>query len=62
MIQDYYKKNPKYANEIGLRIYQNDGVVDELPEKEAVQSGESVKRRKYNVKEMSKASRKRTLK
>ena len=62
MIQDYYKKNPKYANEIGLRIYQNDGVVDELTEKEAVQSEESAKRKEYDVKEMSKASRKRSLK
>ena len=45
MIQDYYKKNPKDAEEIGLRIYQNGGVVNNLPEKEAVQLEESVKRR-----------------
>jgi len=46
MIQEYYTENPKDAEEIGLRIRQNDGVVDELTEKEAVQSGESVKRKK----------------
>ena len=32
MIQDYYKKNPNDAEEIGLRIFQNDRVVDELNE------------------------------
>jgi hypothetical protein len=36
MIQGYYKKNPKDAEETGLRICQNDEVVDELTEKEAV--------------------------
>ena len=60
MIQEYYKLNPKEAEDIGLRIYQNDGIVDELTEKEAVQSGESAKRKKYDVRETSKASRKKS--
>ena len=59
MIQDYYKQHPKEAEDIGLRIYTDDGIVDELTEKEAVQAGESKKRKKYNVMETSKASRKR---
>jgi hypothetical protein len=59
MIQDYYKQHPEEAEDIGLRIYTDDGIVDELTEKEAVQAGESNKRKKYNVMETSKASRKR---
>ena len=51
MIQDYYKLNPKHAEDIRLRIYQNDGAVDELTEKDATQSGESAKRKKYNLNE-----------
>ena len=62
MIQEYYKQHPQEADEIRLRIYQNDSIVDELTEKEAVQSGESVKRKKYDVMETSKASRKRSQK
>ena len=60
MIQDYYKQHPKEAEDIGLRIYTDDGIVDELTEKEAVQAGESKKRKKYNVMETSKASRKKS--
>ena len=60
MIQDYYKLNPKDADKIGLRTYQNDEVADKLSEKEALQWGESAKRKKYDVMETSKTSRKKS--
>ncbi len=29
MVEDYYKQHPEEAEEIGLKIYRNDGVIDE---------------------------------
>ena len=35
MVEDYYKQHPEEAEEIGLKIYRNDGVIDEMTEMEA---------------------------
>jgi hypothetical protein len=35
MVEDYYKQHPEEAEEIGLKIYRNDGVIDEMTELEA---------------------------
>ena len=35
MVEDCYKQHPEEAEEIGLKIYRNDGVIDELTELEA---------------------------
>jgi hypothetical protein len=35
MVEDYYKQHPEEEEEIGLKIYKNDGVIDEMTELEA---------------------------
>ncbi len=39
MMEDYYKPHPEEAKEMGLKIYSNDGVIDEMPEVEAYDTG-----------------------
>ncbi len=40
MVEDYYKQHPEEAEEIGLKIYRNDGVIDEMSESEAFKIAE----------------------
>ena len=40
MVEDYYKQHPEEAEEIGLKIYRNDGVIDEMTELEAFKIAE----------------------
>ena len=40
MVEDYYKQHPEEAEEIGLKIYRNDGVIDEMTELEAYKIAE----------------------
>ncbi len=35
MVEDYYKQHPEEDEEIGLKIYRDDGVIDERTELEA---------------------------
>ncbi len=35
MVEDYYKQHPEEAEEMGLKIYRNDGVIDEMTDGEA---------------------------
>ena len=35
MVENYYKQHPEEAEETGLKIYQNNGVIDEMTESEA---------------------------
>ena len=39
MVEDYYNQQPEEAKEMGLKIYQNDGVIDEKTEGEAYDTG-----------------------
>ena len=39
MVEDYYKQHPEEAEEISLKIYRNDGVIDEITEVEAYNTG-----------------------
>ena len=39
MVEDYYKQHQQEAEEMGLKIYRNDGVIDEMTEKEAYDMG-----------------------
>ena len=39
MVEDYYKQHPEEAEEMGLKIYRNDGVIDEMTEGEAYDTG-----------------------
>ena len=39
MVEDYYKQHPEEAEEMGLNIYRNDGVIDEMTELEAYDTG-----------------------
>ena len=39
MVEDYYKQHPEEAEEMGLNIYRNDGVIDEMTEGEAYDMG-----------------------
>ena len=32
MVEDYYKQHPEEAEEMGLKSYRNDGVIDEMTE------------------------------
>ena len=34
MVEDYYTEHPEEAEKIGLKIYKNDGVIDEMTESE----------------------------
>ena len=40
MVGDCYKQHPEEAEEIGLKIYRNDGVIDEMTELEAYKIAE----------------------
>jgi hypothetical protein len=35
MVEDYYKQHTEEAEEIDLKIYRNDGAIDEMTELEA---------------------------
>ena len=35
MVEDYYTEHPEEAEEIGLKIYRNDGVIEEMTELKA---------------------------
>ena len=39
MVEDCYKQHPEEAEEMGLKIYRNDGVIDETTEGEAYDMG-----------------------
>jgi hypothetical protein len=39
MVEDYYKPHPEKATETGLKIYRNDGVINEMTEVEAYDTG-----------------------
>ena len=42
MVEDYDQQHPEEAEEMGLKIYRNDGVIDEMTEGEAY--GTAIKR------------------
>jgi hypothetical protein len=35
IVKDYYKQHQEEPEDVGLKIYRNDGVIDEIPELEA---------------------------
>ena len=39
MVEDYYKQHPKETDEMDLKIYWDDKVIDEVTELEAFKSG-----------------------
>ena len=39
MVEDYYKQHPEEAEEMGLRMCRNDGMIDEMTEREAYDTG-----------------------
>ena len=39
MVEDYYNQHPEEAEEMGLKIYRNDGVIDEMAEGKAYNMG-----------------------
>ena len=39
IVEDYYKQHPEEDKEMGLKIYQNDGVIYEMTEREAYDTG-----------------------
>ncbi len=39
VVEDYCKQQPEEAEEMGLKIYRNDGVIDEMTEGEAFDTG-----------------------
>ena len=39
IVEDYYKQHPEEAKEMRLKIYMNDGVIDEMTEGEAYDTG-----------------------
>ena len=38
-MEDYYKEQPEEAKELGLKMYCNDGVIDEMTEGEVYDTG-----------------------
>jgi hypothetical protein len=39
MVEDYYKQQPEKAEEMGVKMYWNDGVIDEMTELEVYKTG-----------------------
>ena len=51
MVQDYYGQHPEEAEEMGLKVYRDDGVLEEITELEAFKSGQSPKRKRSDGRE-----------
>jgi hypothetical protein len=41
MVEDYYNQHPEEAEEMGLKIYQDDRVIDEMTKLEVLKCGKS---------------------